>query len=129
RYSMPEVLRYRDWWTNFSITGLWYKLFDVTSGQSVPVIANPTIAQFGALASNALVLLLATPAVWRARGDSAARTSSLALLITATALVSPITWDHYFVLLLWPGARLIGRLTSDDPLRRLAVGAMAVLWM
>jgi len=129
RYAMPEVLRYRDWWTNFSITGFWFKLFDGTSGHSVPLMQDPFVAQLGAWISIGLVLLLATAAVFRARRDSAARTSSLALLITATTLVSPVTWDHYFLLLLWPVARLMARLTSDDPLRRLAAAATAVLWM
>jgi len=129
RYAMPEVLRYRDYWTNFSITGIWFKLFDGTSGHALPIVHNQLIAQFGAWTSIGLVMFLTAAAVFRARRDSAARTSSLALLITATTLVSPVTWDHYFLLLIWPAARLVARLTDDDPLRRLAVAAVAVLWM
>jgi alpha-1,2-mannosyltransferase len=128
-YAMPEVLRYRDYWTNFSITGIWFKLFDGSNGHVVPVIASRLIAEVGAWVSIGLVLLLAVAAAFRARGDSAGRTSSLALLITATTLVSPVTWDHYFMLLIWPAARLIARLTGDDPMRRLATAALAVLWM
>lgn len=126
--SMPEVLRYRDWWTNYSLTGWWFKLFDGTSGQVIPLVQNAMIARVGSLVTVSLVMLLTALAAHRAGTNREARLSSLSLFFAAVVLCAPVAWDHYFLLLLWPALRL-GLRSPADPSRWLLRFAAFFVWL
>jgi hypothetical protein len=126
--SMPEVLRYRDWWTNYSVTGWWFKLFDAPSGQVIPFMQNALIARVGSLITVSLVMLLTALAAHRAGKNREARLSSLALFFVAVVLCAPVAWDHYFLLLLWPALRL-GLRSPDDPSRWALRSAAFFTWL
>jgi hypothetical protein len=128
-YAMPEVLLYRDWWANYSITGTWYKLFAPTSGQSTPLWFDPTTAKFGAGITTGLVVILAAYVIDRARRAGATRQAGLAVLVTAMVMTTPIAWDHYFLFLLWPLFRLAVRLPPHRALRVLLYGVLLCLWL
>lgn len=106
RLAMPEVLRYRDFWTNYSLTGWWFKLLDGSSGQTIPMWTNGTAARVGAFASVALVMGVTAWTARRAGERREARRTSLALFFPMVILAAPVAWDHYFLLLLWPGLHL-----------------------
>lgn len=127
--AMPEVLRYRDWWLNYSVTGLWYKLFDGASGQTLPIMVAPAVARYGATVTIALVLIATTAIVWRSRSRRDARRTGFAVAVAAMLLASPITWDHYFLILLWPMLRIGLRLPQSLLLRSAYGASLFVLWL
>lgn len=129
RYSMPEVMRYRDWWANYSVTGMWHKLFDCSSGQSLPLWYSPTTAKIGALLTNGLLVASSLYVVMRCRRVPAARLSSFAVMITAMVLASPVAWDHYFLLLLWPILRLGRRLPALSFATAAFITGLFFLWL
>jgi hypothetical protein len=128
-YAMPEVLKYRDWWANYSITGTWYKLFAPTSGQSTPLWHDPLTAQLGAWMTMCLIVILAAYVVDRGRRLGAAREAGLAVFVAAMVLTTPIAWDHYFLFLLWPLLRLAVRMPPRRVLRGILYAVLACLWL
>ena len=129
RESLPEVLRYRDTWLNYSATGFWYKLFEASSGQSVPLWHSPTAARIGSLVSFVAVVMLSGYAVGRSRGDQQASRSAFSLCITAMVLATPIAWDHYFLLLMVPIAHLAATLPQPSVRRLLFNAGLFALWL
>lgn len=95
----------RQWWSawnNASLAGFWFKLFSVEQhGQLTPLVGNMVLARIGTVASWGIVLLLLLPVVWRARSREA-RDHAFGLSLTAMLLISPVTWEHYFLLLFLP---------------------------
>jgi hypothetical protein len=98
---MPEVGRFRDAWTNASVVGFWAKLFDGNLGAVIPVWRAPRLARTLAAVSGVVATAFAFRAVWKSR-ETAERDVAFAQCIVTMLLVSPITWDHYFVLLWLP---------------------------
>jgi len=112
---LPDLRKSQDWWLNFSLTGFSRKLFYVTSGHSVALWQNRIVC-YTLIGVGTLAVIAA--AAWKVR--FAARQTALAAeadgrpdaelpqdvafatCMLANLLVSPITWDHYFVLLLLP---------------------------
>lgn len=129
RESLPEVLRYRDTWLNYSATGFWYKLFDASSGQSIPLWHSPTIARIGSLASFIVVAAVAGYASLRSRADRQASRAAFALCITAMVVAAPVAWDHYFLLLMPPIAQLAATLPQQSVRRKLFNAGLFVLWL
>lgn len=129
RYAMPEVLHYRDWWANYSITGTWFKLFQPWSRQSLPLWHDPTTAQLGAWLTMATVVGSATYVAYRSRRHEDARRTGFAVLITTMVLTTPIAWDHYFLLLLWPLVRLAVRLPRGWAIRGPFYTALFFVWL
>jgi hypothetical protein len=113
---VPEVSQFRDWWANLSLPGFWSKLFDGHSGHVFPLYPIPAVALAGTLLSCLAVLALWAWAVLRARTPNE-NDLTFGLTLTAMLLVSPITWDHYFVLLVLPIA-LLFKGTGERPAAR-----------
>jgi hypothetical protein len=104
---LPQTSAFQTTWTNCSLTGLWFKLFAPEKPWAMvdiqPLVASRALAYLGALAGGlASVALLATQ-IPRARARSG-RDLAFALTVAAMLLVSPITWEHYFLLVLLPAA-------------------------
>ncbi|MDA1165813.1 MAG: glycosyltransferase family 87 protein [Planctomycetota bacterium] len=90
-------------WNNASLAGFWFKLFAVEQyGRSLtPLIGNTAIAQVGTAISWSVVLAMLLPIIWRARSRQELD-HAFGLTLTAMLLISPVTWEHYFLLLLLP---------------------------
>jgi hypothetical protein len=97
-------------WINASLPGLWSKLFNPAAGQHVEALwPCPSLAQTLTLVSCFLIIAALGWITLKARTD-VEHDHSFALAVTAMLLVSPITWDHYLVLLLLPIAVIWSRL-------------------
>jgi alpha-1,2-mannosyltransferase len=119
---LPEVSRFRDNWGNASILGFWSKLFDGNYGHVVPVWYAPQLARGLTLVCNLAIVgaTLRTAARAKSLRD---RDLAFALCMVAMLLVSPVTWDHYFVLAVVPLAILWKACASQ----RLAAGLVAAI--
>jgi len=105
--AVPEIYWFRVAWNNNSLAGFWCRLFDTLPWKerylwrSDPLWYSPALAHVGYWASAAVVAAVTAGAARRARSqDDDDRAFGLA--ITAMLLVSPLVWEHYFVLLLIP---------------------------
>lgn len=103
---VPQVGQFRDTWPNASLMGFWSKLFDGSrSGHVVPLWNNVLLMQAAYLISSGLLVLAAGWRVWQAKSRGQ-RDVAFGLCIIAMLLVSPVTWNHYFVMLILPLAVL-----------------------
>jgi hypothetical protein len=125
RTVVPRVSEFRDFWPNASIAGFYSKLLDGASGHVIPLVKLPQLAQaatvVGALAVVGLVAWKCLKA--KSQGDC---DLAFGLCIVAMLLVSPITWDHYFLLLLLPLA-ILWKVSPATMLNRCAILAAAVV--
>ena len=100
---LPTTVNWKGAWNNASLPGLWCKLFDPTNktGEIMPLFHGPFLARTATFASWGVVLACLIRLVPRVRSR---RDCDLAfgLSVTAMLLVSPVTWEHYFLLLLVP---------------------------
>jgi hypothetical protein len=132
---LPDLRKSQDWWLNFSAMGYFRKLFYVTSGHSLPLWQNPMLYYF-LIGSTTLGVTIA--AGWKVRNSAAQAAKgaltaehlpsqvdrraphmmldvAFAVCLIANLLVSPITWDHYCLLLslpiliLWNAAATVGQ--------------------
>jgi len=114
------------------LAGFWNKLFDPGPGfacyQVEPLWRSPTMARVGTFLSWSVVLVLWARVVWRAR-SRAECDQAFALTATAMLLLSPITWDHYLVLLLLPLAFVWLTLPPSDLAKGLFLLLVACLWI
>jgi hypothetical protein len=101
RNVLPHLGVYRDVWLNSSLSGYWHKLFDTRSGHNLPLWHAPALAQFATVASCTTAVLIVAFHIVQARSR---RQKDLAfgLTLNGMLLVSPITWDHYFLLVALP---------------------------
>ena len=129
--AMPEVVEYYDRWNNLSLIGFWLKLFDGRTGRVMRVIAlwyNPLLARTLIVLSCGIVLFYLARTIRRAqtRPDC---DHAFGLTLTAMLLVSPVTWDHYLVLLLIPLALLWLRIPPRSERRVLFWLCTIALWL
>jgi hypothetical protein len=98
------------WW-NASLAGFWSRLFNPATDQHhvLPLWQNPLLAQTGMLLSRLAVVALLVRVVPRAR-TPAEQDLAFGLVLVGMLLVSPLTWDHYFLLLPLPVVLLWQRL-------------------
>jgi hypothetical protein len=124
---MPEVGRFCYAWLNSSFTGWWNKLFDAgPTGFWVPLWPAPAVASAGAWVCSAaavgVLLALSGPGRGRDADDL-----SFALALSTLTLVSPISWDHYFLLLLPAAVLLWRRLRGSGGKGLLLAALLAIL--
>jgi hypothetical protein len=103
REILAGVGDFRSGWGNVSLPGVWFKLFDpVTDRMRVePLWRDPALARAGSLACGVIVTALVTWFALRAKSRSE-EDHAFGLTIVAMVLVSPLTWEHYLPLLLFP---------------------------
>jgi hypothetical protein len=98
---MPQANRFCDTWPNASLLGFLTRLLDGSFGQTTPLIRWPQFAQTIWLALSLIGVVL----TWRATARDRSPQSHdlmLSLWIGLMLLISPITWDHYFLLAVLP---------------------------
>lgn len=121
--AVPRVGGFRDWWPNASIMGFFAKLLDGSSGHGIPLMHAPLVAKgAAALCMLAVAGLVARQAA--AAEDESAQDRAFATCVVAMVLVSPVAWDHYFLMLLLPFAVLWKQAPSR--LQRGLIAALAI---
>jgi hypothetical protein len=124
-----ETSRFRSGWGNASLPGLWAKLFEPDSVNK-PIESlwhSPAAAKLATGLSVLLLLALLAWSIYRARTRPECD-RAFALTLTAMLLVSPITWDHYLLLLALPLTLLWLWLPSSGLVRWSFVLVAAALW-
>lgn len=131
RDGLPQGALYRGAWHNMSLPALWAKLFD--PGKRLPVVLiqplteSPTLAVAGAAASVVVVVVLLAWLITRAR-SRADCDLAFGLSVVGVLVVSPVTWEHYCMLLPLPLLLLWQRVADFEPARLLFVAALFALW-
>jgi hypothetical protein len=134
---LPQVAVFRSAWLNTSLPGLWIKLFDPSTAQQrvnpdieriEPLWRSPALAELGAWLSCGVVVAVLARLVWRAR-SRAEKDQAFGLTVIAMLLVSPITWNHYLLLLLIPLAVTWVRLPPSNLARTLFLIVLLAVWM
>jgi len=93
RQVLPSLGVFRGSWHNYSATGYWMRV-----GQQFDA---PALGSVGVIASQCAILVVIALAGWRA--DSIRdRDLAFALTVVGMLLASPVTWGHYFVMLVLP---------------------------
>ncbi len=128
RDALPEAARFRNGWNNASLLGFWSKLFDEGAGQVVPLWYSPWLAWAGTLTCSAAVAALTARAIWRVRSQAECGTA-FGLCVIAMLLLSPVTWEHYFVLLFLPAIILWARLRPWSHDWWMFAGIVTLLWL
>lgn len=126
---LPRTSQWRMEWPNLSLSGVWCKLFEPSRRlypiEIVPLAQVPVLAFLGMAGT-----LLAVTAILAAAAAClrSARDWDLlfALTMVGMLLVSPITWDHYLLLLLLPVVVVWQRLPRGG-IRREVVGLLLAL--
>lgn len=125
---LPDVERWRLSGLNASWHGFWLRLFALEGSRFVPLVSSPGTANLLAALGCVVVSAAAARAAWRADMQHQ-QSRAWGTCMAAMLLCSPITWDHYFVLLLlpWTEAWLASRTCWRQ---RWAFGlASAALWL
>jgi alpha-1,2-mannosyltransferase len=126
---VPAVTgRFQTAWGNVSLTGFWVRLFETEPlrqwvGPDVALRAGRAFVAASSLAVAAVVARVS----WRA-ADRDDRDRAFGLAVAGMLLASPLTWAHYYLLLVLPLALVWMR--ADTSLARWLWGAVvAVLWL
>ena len=98
---VPRVAVFRDYWMNASITGWFSKLFDSPNPQVTPLIESPQIAKLGIAVCSLAVVAAIARFTWSTE-QPAERDHAFSLAILGMLLVSPVTWNHYFLFAVLP---------------------------
>jgi hypothetical protein len=128
RDVLPQVAAYQSDWLNASFAGFWSRLFNPTSHQNIviPLWTSPALAAGGTLACRLALLALLVCSLWRMQ-TRAERDLGFGLVLLAMLLVSPVAWDHYFLLLFLPVIVIWQRLPSVGLTRWLFLIIPAIL--
>ncbi len=103
---VPQLGQFRDTWTNASLMGFLSRLFDGSrSGHVYPLLKSELLMQAAYVIASGLLVLAAGWRVWQAKSRPQ-RDVAFGLCIIAMLLISPVTWNHYFVMLILPLAVL-----------------------
>lgn len=95
---MPDVNRFCDTWPNASLLGFLSRLFDGRFGQVTPVLHWPLLAQALWLMLSLLLIGLAARATFHGCQTDLAFSAWVSLML----LLSPVAWDHYFLMSVLP---------------------------
>lgn len=128
RDAMPKMNVFRGWWINASFAGLFNKLFDGSSGHTTPLVYSPMLAKAATglcICMVCGVLLVATRKARTLRENDL----TFGLAVITLLLVAPLTWDHYFLLLLVPLAVLWKDLRRLGSWQWLFLLALVVMWL
>jgi hypothetical protein len=126
---VPRVAKFRGLWANASVVGFWTKLFDPPHEypRVVPIWPNKGAAWLGIVLSCSVIVVILASAIRRAK-SLPERDLAFGLAVTAMLMVSPITWDHYLLLLLVPLAVAWVRLPGSDTARIVLALVVLAFW-
>lgn len=95
---MPDLNRFVDTWPNASLLGFLSRLFDGGFGQVTPLVQWPLLA----IVLWATLSLLLVGITVRATCRGNATDLQFSMWVSLMLLVSPVAWDHYFLLAILP---------------------------
>ena len=122
---LPSLTFYQSSWANASLTGFVLRIFHPDPAHQItPLFASPLAASVGVHAVRLLVACVSVASAWRWRKDA---DRAFAVLVAGMLLACPITWAHYFILLLQPLGVLWMRL--HGPARWLFRVVLVVMWL
>jgi hypothetical protein len=101
RHVVHEVDQWRLAWLNASLAGYWSRLFWATDNATRALAHSPALARGLTVACSAAVALAVGWKAFRAR-EVSERDVAYSAAVVGMLLVSPVTWDHYLVLLTLP---------------------------
>jgi hypothetical protein len=153
---LPTLAKFRSSWNNLSLIGFSTKLFDPAAPEPVqtspigesavavsdaitvadatpiwmtqPLWQSHVIAQVSMLVTCGLVLTILARVTLRSQ-SRIQLDLAFSLALIATLLVSPITWEHYCLILLVPWTLIWLRLPRSSLARGLFLCIMVILWM
>jgi hypothetical protein len=127
---LPGTSLWRGDWHNLSLSGLWFKLFDPRK-QLPPVEIHPllwsSLLAWMGMATSAAALVFALYRIVPRVSSLKDADLAFALCIVAMLLVSPITWDHYLLLLILPLCILWRRLPPGSYGREVFIVSIFIL--
>lgn len=130
---VPRIAWFRSGWNNASISGFWGKLFDPVPAEkhwlfaTRALVRSPSLAYAGTLLCSAAVIALLARRARSPRG-ACDGDRSFAMACTAMLITSPITWEHYFLLLI-PSLMILWETASGKWPRCVLVLIAAALWV
>ncbi len=125
---VPSLKNYQSNWRNVSLNGYFIRVFNPNPRENtLPLMANATLATSLILVGRLLVMATVVWAAVSARSREA-RDRAFAAAIVGMLLVSPITWNHYFLLLVPVAGLLWMRLPSGVSRWALAL-VLILLWL
>lgn len=94
---------YHKFWANFSMFTIGYRLFEGTDSaifannyHALPLIDLPNLAPLVSIGLGAIFLVFGL--VWAIRSSNVE--TSFAILVSMIVAISPIVWDHYYVMII-----------------------------
>jgi hypothetical protein len=126
---LPRLATDRSSWYNASLVGFWTRLFDpATAIQHVlPLWRSGTALRVAVLVS-VLAVITTVARVVRSAATRAALDHAFGLAVTGMLLVCPITWDHSFVLLLFPISMVLYDPPPSEIAKLLLIVSLAAIW-
>jgi Glycosyltransferase family 87 len=127
---LPRVARFRGNWNNASVVGFWSKLFDPVTVKEhvVPLWRSATVASAGILVSCTAIVAILGRTVRRAGAQHDADLA-FGLAIVAMLLISPLTWEHSFLLLPIPLATIWVDISKSRVARGLFLATLPAFWL
>jgi hypothetical protein len=129
---IPQTSTFRTIWPNLSLSGLWWKLFDPQKRWPLVLIepgVQSKLLPLVAVGVSALVIVaILARFVSQARSRNACDLG-FGLSIIGMLLVSPITWDHYLLLLALPLVLLWRRLPASELVRGAFWFIVVIVWL
>ena len=131
RDVLPILSQDRANWLNSSVIGFWSKLFDPGDGYAaqfmIPLCRCRLVAQIGITLSVGGILAGWACSVWNAR-STAENDRAFGLTLITMLLLSPVTWDHYFLLLALPIALIWLALPDSLWIKGWLLVTLVALW-
>jgi hypothetical protein len=126
---LPQLEKFRTSWFNASLVGFWTKLLDPATHEErvEPLCRSATGARAGILLSGLALITCLAWAVRRAKSRTQLD-HAYGAAVTGMLLLSPITWDYAFLLLLFPVVLLWRDPPRSESAKLLLVTALAALW-
>lgn len=96
--SIPDVTNN---WGNASLLAFWKRLFEPSSNSVQPLMNSPVLLQITIWSSWIGMTVLVIASIWKTRQEQFSD-RGFAITITAMLLMTPTTWHHYFILMVFP---------------------------
>jgi hypothetical protein len=109
--AAPSVSHHVAFWHNHSLPGFWRKLFNPGRPNITPLWRSSALEWIALAGSWSVVILLLWQAARTERHDPGGL-ATFSLTMVAIVLMAPVTWNHYFLMLLLPIAWLHSRIPS-----------------
>lgn len=98
---LPSISDITNNWGNASLLAFWERLFEQSSTSIQPLVNSPLLLQISVWSSWLAITTLVVIATWKTR-DKKFSDQSFAISIVAMLLMTPTTWHHYFIILVFP---------------------------